>query len=112
VATYLELELPQLNDPDLELTLTSAGVPLDLSTASALELFLKPHRTTADTDLSVTKLALGSGISITDSPGGVCVAAIPAAALAAAGLRWWRFDAVISGRRRTAMFGVLTVIDT
>lgn len=112
MATYLELELPQLNDPDVELTLTSAGAPLDLSTASALELFLKPHRTTLDTDLTVTKLTLGAGLTVTDSSGGVCVASIPAAALAVAGVRWWRLDAVISGKRRTAMYGPLKVADT
>lgn len=112
MATYLELELNQSNDEDIELTLTQAGAALDLATASALELYLKPSRTTTDTDLAVTKLTVGSGIAITDAPGGVCVASIPAAALAQAGLKWWRIDAVITGRRKTAMFGLVHVADT
>lgn len=112
MATYLELELDQNTDPDVELTLTQAGAPLDLGTASALELFVKPHRTTADTDLTVTKLTIGSGIAVTNASGGICVASIPAAALALAGLKWWRIDAVISGKRRTAIRGVVHVADT
>lgn len=112
MATYLELDLNQNNDQDIELTLDQGGTALDLGTASAIELFLKPHRTTADTDLAVTKLTVGSGISITNAPGGVCVASLSAGALAAAGLRWWRLDAVISGKRKTAMFGVVRVADT
>jgi cobalamin biosynthesis protein CbiG len=112
MATYLELNLNQANDEDVELTLTQAGAALDLGTASALELFLKPHRTTADTDPAVTKLTVGSGIAVTDEPGGVCVASIPAAALAVAGLRWWRIDAVITGKRKTALFGLVHVADT
>jgi len=112
MATYLELELDQNTDPDVELTLTQGGAALDLASASALELYLKPHRTTADTDLAVTKLTVGTGISITDAGAGTCVASIPAAALAVAGLKWWRIDAVISGKRRTAMCGVVHVADT
>jgi hypothetical protein len=112
MATYQELNLNQNNDEVIALTLTQAGAALDLDTASALELYLKPHRTTADTDLAVTKLTLSSGIAITDASAGTCTAAIPAAALAVAGLKWWRIDAVITGKRKTALFGVVYVADT
>lgn len=112
MATYQELNLSQNNDEDIALTLTQAGVALDLDTASALELFLKPHRTTADTDLAVTKLTLSSGIAITDATAGTCIASIPASALAVAGLKWWRIDAVITGKRKTAICGLAHVADT
>lgn len=112
MATYLELNLNQWNDEDVQLTLTQAGAALDLATASALEFYLKPHRTTADADLAVTKLTVGSGIAITDASAGTCIASIPASALAAAGLKWWRIDAIITGKRKTALFGLVHVADT
>lgn len=111
-ATYVELELMQGNDEIVEHTVSTATGPLDLTTATAIEMFIKPSKATADTDPTVTKLTLTSGITIVDASAGRCDAAVPAAALATAGVRWWRLDLVISADRKTAMFGPVLIRDT
>lgn len=116
MGTFSELQLSQLNDEDVELTLTHSdtGLPLDLATVSAIEMYLKGSKTTDDTDPGVTKLTKQAGqIVITNAVGGVCIASIPAAALAVAGTRWWRVDVVIAGgQRKTALYGPLRISDT
>lgn len=110
-ATYVELELLQGNDEIVEHTVSTVTGPLDLTMASAIEMFIKPSKATADTDPSVTKLTLGGGITIVDASAGRCDAAVPAGALATAGVRWWRLDLVVSSDRKTAMFGPVLIRD-
>lgn len=111
MAADVGLELNQGNDETIELTLTSNGDPLDLGTATDIELRIKARAGTDDEDASVILLTVGDGLTITDAADGVLVADIPAAALATPGARWWRIDATVAGRRRTAMSGPLWVKD-
>lgn len=110
MATYMELAVDQGTDPDIALAVTEDGEVAELGAAEAIELYLKPHRTTADDDPAVTVLTVGDGITLTGS--GTATATIPAAAIATAGYMWWRLDVVMSGRRRTAIDGLLLVRDT
>lgn len=115
MATYQELRLGQRNDEDVALAICQedAVTPLDLTTATAIELYLKPNAQTDDADPDVITLTLADGdITLTDPAAGLCTAAIPATDLATAGTRWWRLDATVDGHRKTALYGVLTVVDT
>jgi hypothetical protein len=112
MSVYLELTLDQSTDPTVDFVVTEEGTgdepgpPLDL-TGTTVEMLIKPHARTDDDDPSVFTLP----VTITDAAAGECETAVPAAALAIAGARWWRLDILASGQRRTAIRGVLWVRD-
>lgn len=111
--TYLELWMLQNNDETVELTINTDDGPLDLETATAIELLIKPSKVTVDDDAAVVKLTLDDGdIDIVDAPAGRCDASVPAGVLATAGKRWWRCDVIVSGDRKTALYGPLLIRDT
>lgn len=114
MGTFSELHLSQGNDETLQFTVSvAAGTALNLATVAALELFLKPTAQTIDTDPAVTKLTMAAGdIVITDPVNGVCLATVQASVLTTAGVRWWRLDAVLAGKRKTVLYGPLRVTDT
>lgn len=109
------LTLLQNNDVTVAFTVTDEDTkaPFDLTGATAIELYLKPMAATADTDPGVHKLTLALGdITVTDAPAGECAAAILATMLATAGRQWYRLDVVGAGKRRTPIYGILSVTDT
>lgn len=111
--TRRALTLNQSNDEDLAGVATDddTGLPLDL-TGVALEMFLKPAKETDDDDPAVVKLSTAtSEIIVVGAPAGTYTVAIPDGALAEAGIRWYRVDAVSGASRKTVVYGPLKVRD-
>ncbi|WP_246267783.1 hypothetical protein [Nonomuraea typhae] len=113
MTTRRDLTLIQVNDETVDLAITQhdSGAAQDL-TGATVECYLKPTAQTADDGAGVTKLSTATGeITITSAVGGTCQIAVPAAALTTAGTRWWRADVILSGKRRTCVYGPLHVVD-
>lgn len=111
--TRRALTVGQNNDEALSGTAVDedTGLPLDL-TGVTLEMYLKASAATADTDPAVTKLSTAtSGITITNAAQGIYAVAIPDTALTAAGIRWYRVDAIAGSSRKTIVYGPLKVRD-
>ncbi|OLE27989.1 MAG: hypothetical protein AUG44_08795 [Actinobacteria bacterium 13_1_20CM_3_71_11] len=86
------------------------GTVLDL-TGKSLEAFLKPSKATADIDGSVWKgTTTGGQITVTDAVNGKATISVPAASVTTS-MGWWRCDVVSGGLRKTAVYGVVTVVD-
>jgi hypothetical protein len=80
-------------------------------TGLSLEAFVKPTRATADSDGAVWKgTTTGGQITITDAAAGKATISIPGSALTTT-QTWWRCDVLSGGLRKTAVYGVLTVVD-
>lgn len=110
------LRLYQANDETLDVTVYTETIPPftdpeDLTGVSEVTLILKASRETAD-DEGTSLTLIGGDIAITDAVGGLMQITVPAAALAAAGRRWYRLDAVRAGLTRTLAYGYLVVTDT
>lgn len=106
------LEVYQSNDEVVDIQVFFEGLPYDL-TGKSMEMFLKPTKGTPDADLAVVKLtSVASEIIISGTPSdGTAVAHIPAVNLANVGTRWYRVDVIDAGKRRTALYGPLRIID-
>lgn len=109
---FQKLEVYERNDEVVDLTLTYAGQAYNL-TGKTIEMYLKPTSATADTDPSVFKLSTATGEIVITNPGtlGQAVASVPAADLVTAGSRFYRVDIIDAGKRRTALYGPLRVIN-
>jgi hypothetical protein len=114
VPTRRELVLLQRNDENVRLNITQddTGDPQDL-TGVTVEVFIKPNAETADDDDAVTVLSTATSDIVVDPPGsdGIAILTVPAEVTATAGESWWRADCVVSGDRKTAMYGPFIVRD-
>lgn len=114
MASNVSISLNENNDEAIKVTITTnvpvAGTALDI-TGMSLEAYLKPTASTADTDGAVWKGTSGGGqITITDAPNGKATISVPASAVTLT-QGWWRCDTVSGGLRKTAVYGVLSVVN-
>lgn len=115
MAQQQDIILNENNDENVNVTITTnnpvAGTALNLAGMS-LEAYLKPSKTTSDTDASVWKgTSVGGQITVTDTANGKVTISIPASAVTLTH-QWWRLDVLSSGGlRKTAVYGVVTVND-
>lgn len=110
-----DITLNENNDEKVNFALTT-NVPttntvLDL-TGMSLEMYLKPNKGTADTAGGVWKgTSAGGDLVVTDAANGLCYAVIPAASVTTT-QGWYRVDVISSGgKRKTSVYGVVTVND-
>ena len=106
--------LNENNDENVKVTITTnvptEGTALDL-TGKTVEAFLKPTKGTADNDAAVWKGSTATtGVTITDAANGKATVSIPAANVTTT-QTWWRVDVISGGLRKTAVYGVVTVVD-
>lgn len=104
------LTLYEANTEQVTIAVALDGGAYNL-TGAALEVYIKADATVADTDPSVSKLTIGSGITVLDAPSGQVRATIPAGVVVGPGARWYRLDVVEGTVRRTAVYGTLTIKD-
>lgn len=114
MATVQDLTLNEANDETILATITtnqpSAGTPFDL-TGLVVEAFVKVAAATPDTDPGVWKGTTETGeVVITDAVAGKVEINVPGSAVTST-KGWWRCDTVAAGKRKTAVYGVLTIID-
>lgn len=114
MASNVSISLNENNDEAIKVVITTnvptAGTALDLTSLS-LEAFLKPTASTADTDPAVWKGTSGGGaITVTDAPNGKATISVPASAVTLT-QGWWRCDVLSGGLRKTAVYGVLSVVN-
>lgn len=115
MAQQQAITLNENNDENVNCSLTTnqptAGTVLDL-TGMTVEAYLKPLKTTSDTDPSVWKGSTAtSGVSIVSAAAGTIIVSIPASAIDTS-KAWWRVDVIsAAGKRKTALYGVVTVND-
>ncbi len=114
MASSIALTLNESNDENVNFVITtnipSLGTTLDISTFT-VEVFLKQSATTADSDGTTWKGSTATGeVTITDGPNGKCTVAIPGTVVQDT-KHWYRCDVVNSGKRKTAVYGALTVVD-
>lgn len=106
----VNLVLYQVNTEEFTVAVTLDGSAYDL-TGATVEVYIKPTAATSDTDLSVSKLTIGGGITVLDVPGGRVRVTVPSGVLTDPGLHWYRVDVVAALARRTAVLGTLYVTD-
>lgn len=102
------LNLFEGNTDTITLTITSqaTGTAEDL-TGSTVEVLFKPDASTADGDVTVTKLVSPTDVTIVDAVGGVARFVVPPGVVASPGSTFWRCDVVSGANRRTAMYGAV-----
>ena len=80
-------------------------------TGATIETYVKPTASTADADGSVVKLSTATGeIVVVSAAAGTATITFPATL--GAGTKWWRTDVIISGQRKTCVFGSLYIENT
>lgn len=106
------LEVYERNDEVVDLAITFDGAAYNLA-GKSIEMYLKPTKGTADNDLAVVLLSTSTGdIVVSGTPtDGTAEAHIPASDLSTVGSRWYRVDVIDAGKRRTALYGPLRIID-
>lgn len=114
MASSVAITLNENNDENVNFAITTnvptVGTVLNLS-GLTVEVYLKPSATTVDTDGAVWKGSTATGeVTITDAPNGLCTVSIPAATVQDT-KRWYRCDVISSGKRKTAVYGNVTVVD-
>jgi hypothetical protein len=114
MASQMNISLNENNDEAIRVVITTnvptVGTTLDI-TGMSLEAYLKPNASTADTDPAVWKGTSGGGqITVTDAPNGKATISVPASAVTLT-QGWWRCDTVSGGLRKTAVYGVLSVVN-
>ncbi len=114
MASSVALALNENNDEEVNLVITTnvptPGTALNV-TGLVVEAFLKVSAATSDVDGSTWKGSTATGeVTVTDGPGGAVAIAIPAAAIST-GKAWWRCDVISAGKRKTAIYGAVTVTD-
>lgn len=110
MATLTMLRLTEDNDTKITLTATVDGNPVDLTTVTDVELFLKTTADQPDSD-ATTLTKTGGAIDVTDAAAGICVATVPAAAVVP-GLTYWHADLIDTTGRHTFLRGLLTIDPT
>ncbi|MEU0797173.1 hypothetical protein ABZ342_44525 [Amycolatopsis sp. NPDC005961] len=116
MAQKVDITLNENNDENVNCALTTnnptAGTTLDL-TGMTLEAFLKPSKSSLDTDGAVWKgtSSPAAGVTVTNAVGGLVTVSFPASAIDTT-KTWWRIDVISSGgKRKTALYGTVTVND-
>lgn len=114
MATQQALTLYESNDETILVTITtnvpSPGTPLDL-TGVVVEAFVKVAAATADSDPGVWTGSTATGeVVITDAAAGEVEVNVPGSAITTT-KGWWRCDTVAAGKRKTASYGPLTIVD-
>lgn len=115
MALVVPLSLNENNDENVTVLITTndptPGTALNV-TGMTFEVFLKPSKSTADTDGAVWKGTIASGeVTVVDAPGGQISIAIPASAVTVT-QGWWHLDVLsATGKRKTAIGGTVTVTD-
>lgn len=114
MANSVNISLNENNDEDVQVTIQTnvptVGTVLNL-TGMTVEAYLKQSAATSDTDASTWKgTTTGSGVVLTDSTNGICTVSVPAASVTTA-MHWWRVDVISGGKRKTAVYGSVTVQD-
>lgn len=113
MANQSDLALNENNDETVNVTITTnqptPGTVLNLTGAS-LEAFLKVSPSTSDTDPGTWKGVSPTDITITDAANGKASVVIPGSAVTAS-KGWWRLDVILSSKRKTAVYGTVTVKD-
>lgn len=90
-----------------ELAFSYQGSPLDLSTISTVNAYIKPSATSLDS--AGHHYSIGTGITVTNSPLGEATWVIPAADVGSNA--WYRVDVVdTSGNPNPAVYGRLQVV--
>lgn len=114
MASRIRLTLREDNDETLFLTITRDLASDDLTVVTTLQLYLKDDSCQPDSAALVLTSAIPAQIQITSQTAAqiTATAFIPASALADPYDRVWRVDGLDgTGRRRTAMYGPVTVVD-
>ena len=114
MATSQAINLNENNDENVNVAITtnvpSVGTILNL-TGLTVEAYLKQSATTADSDGTTWKGSTVSGeVTITDAVNGLVSVAIPASVVQDT-KKWYRVDVLSSGKRKTAVYGAVTVVD-
>lgn len=117
MANSAPITLNENNDEDILVAVTTnqpvAGTKLDL-TGVTVEAFLKTSAATADDDPTTwqgTTDGESPAIVVTDAVNGALTVSVPASAVTTA-KHWWRVDVIDSdSKRKTAVFGAVTVTD-
>lgn len=114
MATKVDLTLNEANDENVNVTITTnvptPGTALNL-TGMTLEAYVKAAASTPDSDGGVWKGTTGLGdIIVTNAALGQATVYIPAAAITTT-KGWWRVDVLAGSYRKTAVYGVVTVVD-
>ncbi|MGH8867811.1 MAG: hypothetical protein ACRDYU_07430 [Actinomycetes bacterium] len=97
------------NDETLHLDLASTEVGFDFDTATEIEVLIKTSADQADGD-GVTLSMTGNAVSVTDGPNGLVDVEIPGSALVVT-QKWWHVRVTAAGKRKTAMYGTLEVVN-
>lgn len=80
-------------------------------TGAVIEVYIKPTAATADADGSVVKLSTVTGeVVVTSIPNGTATITFPDTL--SAGTKWYRADVIITGQRKTCVFGSITIVNT
>lgn len=116
MALQVPLTLNENNDEEILAALTtnqpSAGTVLDL-TGKTVEAYLKVSAATADNDGSTWKGVSTGGspaITVINAAAGQVSILVPSMNITTA-MKWWRLDVLSGSLRKTALFGVITVVD-
>lgn len=112
MTSKVNLALHENNDETVFLSITGLdGNPFDL-TSAVVDVFIKNGKDYSDTDVSTIHLSTSSGeVVVTDSVNGLATATVAATNLPSPAIKFWRVDVLSSGKRRTACYGTLTVVD-
>lgn len=114
VATSQNITLNENNDEDVSVSITTnipaQGTTLNI-TGMTVEAYLKLSAATADTDASTWKGSTAtSGVVMTDAFNGLVTVSIPASSVLLS-MKWWRVDVISGGKRKTAVYGTVSVND-
>lgn len=115
MAQVVPLTLNENNDEVVTVSITTNdptdGTPLNI-TGMTFEVFLKPTKSTAESDGAVWKGTIANGdVIVVDAVTGVISVAIPAEAVVIT-QGWWHVDVLsATGKRKTAIGGTVTVTD-
>jgi len=109
------LTLRQSNDEIIDVVITPNSALDDLSLVTQLVAVLKPDQCTTDTDASTLTLTSNDPTQIViTAQTALSISAtvyVPASALLVPYNRWWRLDAYVGTLKRTALYGLVTLID-
>lgn len=114
MANKVDITLNEKNDENVRAVATTndptPGTVLNIA-GMTVEAYLKVDRTTSDLDASTwVGSTATTGVTITDGPNGKVTVSIPGSAIDTT-KGWYRIDTISGGKRKTAVYGVVTVID-
>lgn len=103
------LTVYEKNDEKFNFTITSNIVGFNLSGVDEIEVYVKASAATADNDAGVWKGTVLTGdVVISDASTGYVI--VPGTAVTTT-KTWYRIDIIADSLRKTAVYGVLTVVD-